>query len=178
MEILIDKIGFKEIDIQLPYQQPLKLHARYTRDQILVAFGLSTFDQKSSNREGAAENKSLNTEILFINLSKSEENFSPTTVYDDYAISETLFHWQSHNAYGPETTKGVSYINHHENNKKILLFVREKGKDENGNTLGYVFIGEGIFKETEGSKPMSIKWELCEPMPNYLWKESAKMSIG
>ena len=178
LEILINKIGFKEIYIQLPYEQPLKLHARYTRDQILVAFGLSTFDQKSSNREGAAENKSLNTEILFINLSKSEENFSPTTMYDDYAISETLFHWQSHNAYGPETTKGVSYINHHENNKKILLFVREKGKDENGNTLGYVFIGEGIFKETEGSKPMSIKWELSEPMPNYLWKESAKMSIG
>lgn len=178
LEILIDKIGFKEIDIQLPYEQPLKLHARYTRDQILAAFRLSTFDKKSSNREGAAENKSLNTEILFINLIKSEENFSPTTMYEDYAISETLFHWQSHNAYGPETSKGVSYIKHIESNKKILLFIREKGKDENGNTLGYVFIGEGIFKETEGSKPMNIKWELNEPMPNYLWKESAKMSIG
>ena len=178
LEILIDKIGFKEIDIQLPYEQPLKLHSRYTRDQILVAFGLSTFDKKSSNREGAAENKSLNTEILFINLIKSEENFSPTTMYDDYAISETLFHWQSHNAYGPETPKGLSYINHIEINKKILLFVREKANDENGNTLGYVFIGEANFRETEGSKPMSIKWELNEPMPNYLWKESAKMSIG
>jgi superfamily II DNA or RNA helicase len=178
LEILIDKIGFKEIDIKLPYNQPLKLHARYTRDQILVAFGLSSFDKKSSNREGAAENKTLNTEILFINLIKSEENFSPTTMYDDYAISETLFHWQSHNAYGPETTKGLSYINHLENNKKILLFVREKANDENGNTLGYVFIGEANFRETEGSKPMSIKWELNEPMPNYLWKESAKMSVG
>ncbi|MCR4031863.1 MULTISPECIES: DEAD/DEAH box helicase [Flavobacterium] len=177
LEILIDKIGFKEIDIQLPYQQPLKLHARYTRDQILVAFRLSTFSERSSNREGAAENKNLNTEILFINLIKSEENFSPTTMYDDYAINETLFHWQSHNAYGPETTKGQSYITHLESNKKILLFVREKRKDENGNTLGYVFIGEGLFKETEGSKPMSIKWELNEPIPNYLWKESAKMSI-
>ncbi|KIO53879.1 DUF3427 domain-containing protein [Flavobacterium hibernum] len=178
LEILCDKIGFKEIDIQLPYKQPLKLHARYTRDQILAAFRLSTFDKKSSNREGAAENKSLNTEILFINLIKSEENFSPTTMYEDYAISETLFHWQSHNAYGPETSKGVSYINHLENNKKILLFIREKDKDENKNTIGYVFIGEGIFKETEGSKPMNIQWELNEPIPNYLWTESAKMSIG
>lgn len=178
LEILIDKIGFKEIDIQLPYEQPLKLHARYTRDQILVAFGLSTFNKKSSNREGAAENKKLNTEILFINLIKSEEDFSPTTMYEDYAISETLFHWQSHNAYGPETKKGLSYINHIKDNKKIMLFVREKANDENGNTLGYVFIGEANFIETEGSKPMSIKWELNEPMPNYLWNESAKMSIG
>ena len=93
-------------------------------------------------------------------------------------IIETLFHWQTHNAYGPETTKGRSYINHIDINKKILLFVREKANDENGNTMGYVFIGEGIFKETEGSKPMSVKWELSEPMPNYLWKESAKMSVG
>ncbi|HEY4618441.1 MAG TPA: DUF3427 domain-containing protein [Flavobacterium sp.] len=178
LEILIDKIGFKEIDIDLPYNQPLKLHARYTRDQILAAFALSTFEKKSSNREGAAENKKLNTEILFINLIKSEENFSPTTMYDDYAINETLFHWQSHNAYGPETNKGLSYINHIENNKKILLFVREKANDEKGNTMGYVFIGEGVFKDTEGSKPMSVKWELNEPIPNYLWKESAKMSVG
>jgi superfamily II DNA or RNA helicase len=178
LEILIDKVDFKEIEILLPYNQPLKLHARYTRDQILVAFGLSTYNKKSSNREGAAENKKLNTEILFINLIKSEENFSPTTMYDDYAISETLFHWQSHNAYGPKTPKGLSYINHVEINKKILLFVREKASDERGNTMGYVFIGEGIFIDTEGSRPMSVKWELSEPIPNYLWKESAKMSVG
>ena len=178
LEYLIDRVDFKELDLDLPYNQPLKLHARYTRDQILAAFRLSTFNKKSSNREGAAENKLINTEILFINLIKSEEDFSPTTMYDDYAISEILFHWQSHNSYGPETTKGKSYINHVELNKKILLFVREKSSDKNGNTLGYVFIGEGIFIDTEGSKPMSIKWELKEPIPEYLWKESAKMSIG
>jgi hypothetical protein len=69
--------------------------------------------------------------------------------------------------------KGLSYINHAELNKKNTSF-REKANDENGNTLGYVFIGEANFRETEGSKPMSIKWELNEPLPNYLWKESAK----
>jgi superfamily II DNA or RNA helicase len=178
LEYLIDKIDFKELEIVLPYNQPLKLDARYTRDQILVAFGLSTFDKKSSSREGAAENKKLNTEILFINLIKSEEDFSPSTMYDDYAISETLFHWQSHNAYRPDKGKGLSYIEHVANDKNILLFIREKANDENGNTLGYVFIGEGVFKETEGSKPMNVKWDLKEPIPEYLWKESAKMSVG
>jgi superfamily II DNA or RNA helicase len=178
LELLIDKVDFKEIDIQLPYNQPLKLHARYTRDQILAAFGLSTFDRKSPSREGVAENVDLNTELLFINLIKSEENFSPTTMYDDYAISETMFHWQSQNSSRPDIGRGLSYIKHQENDKKILLFIREKANDEKGNTMGYVFIGEGNFKENEGEKPMNIKWELSEPMPNYLWKDSAKMSIG
>ena len=180
LEILIDKISFKEIDIKLPYDQPLKLHARYTRDQILVAFKMSTFEKRSSNAigVGVAENKKLNTELLFIDLIKSEEDYSPTTLYDDYAISETLFHWQSQNQTRDDSGKGLTYINHQKLGKKILLFVREKSINEFKNTNGYVFVGEGNFQEYEGSKPMSIKWELNEPMPNYLWKESAKMSVG
>lgn len=176
LEILIDRIDFKEIDCLLPYTHPLKLHARYTRDQILVAFGFNTFHKKSSNREGVAENKSLNTELLFIDLIKSEEDFSPTTLYNDFAISENLFHWQSQNQTRDDSGKGLTYIKHKELGKRILLFVREKSNNLYGNTMGYVFIGEGDFIENEGSKPMSIKWELKEPMPNYLWKESAKMA--
>ena len=180
LDLLIDKIDFKEVEINLHYKQPLKIHSRYTRDQILVAFGMNTFEKASSNRigVGVAENKKLNTELLFINLIKSEEDFSPTTMYDDYAINELLFHWQSQNAAGPETSKGMSYINHQKSKKRILLFVREKANDEHGNTMGYVFIGEGNLKEHYGSKPMSIKWELNEPMPHYLWNEAAKLRIG
>ncbi|KUJ52309.1 DUF3427 domain-containing protein [Chryseobacterium sp. JAH] len=179
LEILIDKIGFKELDVDLPYHQPLKLHSRYTRDQILVAFKMSTFEKKSSNAigVGVAENKDLNTELLFIDLIKSEEDYSPTTLYDDYAISETLFHWQSQNQTRNDIGKGLTYINHEKLGKIILLFIREKSTNEFKNTNGYVFVGEGSFIDSDGSKPMNIKWELNEPIPNYLWKESAKMSI-
>jgi superfamily II DNA or RNA helicase len=178
LEVLIENIDFKEIPIKLPYEQPLKLHSRYTRDQILAAFQFSSFSKKSSNREGTAENKDLNTEILFINLIKSEENFSPTTMYDDYAVNELLFHWQTQNSARPDKGKGLSYIKHKENEKRILLFVREKAKNEFGNSLGYVFIGEGNLEDYKGSKPMSINWKLEEAMPHYLWKDAAKLSVG
>jgi superfamily II DNA or RNA helicase len=180
IEILIDQIDFKEIEIELPYAQPLKLHSRYTRDQALVAFGMNTFEKASSNRigVGVAENKALKTELLFINLIKSEEDYSPTTMYDDYAINERLFHWQSQNSAGPNTSKGESYINHKSNGKLILLFIREKANDEFGNTMGYVFIGVGSLNNYYGTKPMSIEWELKEPMPHYLWKDAAKLRVG
>jgi superfamily II DNA or RNA helicase len=178
LEVLIEKIDFKELPILLPYEQPLMLHGRYTRDQILAAFRKSSFEKKSSNREGTAENKDLNTEVLFINLIKTEENFSPTTMYNDYAVTDSLFHWQTQNPSRPDSGKGLSYINHKETKKRILLFVREKAKNEFGNSIGYVFIGEGNLKDYKGSKPMSINWELEEPMPLYLWKDAAKLSIG
>lgn len=177
LEYKIDLISFEEIPcVDLNFDFPLQIHSRYTRDQILVAMGLSTFEKKSSNREGVALNKELNVEALFINLKKSEEEFSPTTMYDDYAINETLFHWQSQNSTSATTEKGLSYINQREMNKKILLFVREAVKNENGFTQGYVFLGPANFVDFEGSKPMSIKWKLEEPIPNYLWKESAKLT--
>ncbi|WP_297098707.1 DUF3427 domain-containing protein [uncultured Draconibacterium sp.] len=178
LELLIDKIDFLESDIKLPYSQPLKLHSRYTREQILTAFGHSTFEKKSTNREGNADNKKLNTDVLFIDLIKSEKDFSPSTLYEDYAISETLFHWQTQNASRPDRGKGLGYIRHLETGKIILLFVRERKNDEFGNTMGYVFLGEGKITEYSGSKPMNIKWALDEPMPPYLWKQSAKMAVG
>jgi hypothetical protein len=178
MEYLLDQIDFLEKKIDLPYQQPLKLHGRYTREQILVAFGFSSFDKKASNREGVANNKELNTELLFIDLIKSEEDFSPTTMYNDYAVSDTLFHWQSQNATSPESPKGLSYIHHQSSGKKILLFIREKSTDQYGNIMGYVFAGDAIFQDYYGSKPMSINWQLREPLPNYLWKASAKLAVG
>ncbi len=178
LELLLDQIDFLEMDIDLPFQQPLKVHARYTRDQILAAFGFSTFEQMSHSREGVAFNRELNSELLFINLIKSETDFSPTTMYDDYAVNETIFHWQSQNSAGPHTPKGQSYIHHQSVGKRILLFVRERSKDEQGNTLGYVFVGEGNFMNHYGASPMSIHWELNEPLPHYLWKDAAKLQVG
>jgi len=139
---------------------------------------LSSFEKKSSNREGVAEIKNLKTELLFIDLIKSESDFSPSTLYQDYALNDTLFHWQTQNASFPEKGKGLSYITHQNSKKRILLFVRERNDDEFGNTMSYVFLGDGNFTEYYGSKPMSITWKLAEPMPPYLWKDSAKMAVG
>jgi hypothetical protein len=111
-------------------------------------------------------------------VAEIENDFSPTTLYNDYAISETLFHWQSQNSARPDKGKGLSYVNQDQTNKIILLFVREQKKDEFGNTLGYVFLGDAQFVEYSGSKPMNITWELSHPMSPYLWNNIAKMAVG
>lgn len=179
IDVKIDQVGFEEIPCaDLGFAFPLKIHARYTRDQILVALGITTFDKKSSNREGTALNKELNTEALFINLLKSEEDFSPTTMYDDYAINEDLFHWQSQNQTTPHSDKGKAYIQQNELKRNILLFIRESNKDAHGFTQGYVFVGPAHFVEYKGAKPMSITWQLEEPIPEYIWTASAKMAVG
>ncbi|MDA3810680.1 MAG: DUF3427 domain-containing protein [Spirochaetaceae bacterium] len=120
----------------------------------------------------------LNCELLFVTLNKMEKNYSPTTLYNDYAINEYLFHWQSQNSARPDRGKGLSYINHREEEKKIILFVREQNKDENGRTMSYVNLGLVNIETHSGKQPMNITWKLEEALPAYLWDDAAKLSVG
>lgn len=178
LTILIQRVSFLEKPVTLGFIMPLNLHARYNREQILVATRLHTFQHKSSNREGLALNRTLNTEVLFVTLKKSEKDYSPTTLYDDYALSEDIFHWQSQNRASPDNASGQAYLQQRVSGRQILLFVREQNKDEYGNTMSYVFLGGADFIKSTGAKPMNIEWQLRDPMPAYLWKESGKLAVG
>ncbi len=171
----IENIDFVEKPIDLGFAFPLKIHSRYNRNQILVAIRRHKFEKAKPSREGSSYEKSINTEALFVTLKKSDKEYSPTTMYEDYALNKHLFHWQTQNSASPNTPKGQAYIN---SEKKVLLFVREQNKDEYGFTMGYVFLGETIFQKYSGEKPMNIEWKLTEPMPPYILKESQKLAVG
>ncbi|GAB3537044.1 DUF3427 domain-containing protein [Pontibacter brevis] len=164
--------------IDLGYPIGLEIHARYSRDEILCAFGITTPKKAFTSREGVVNISDLNTELLLVTLNKSEKDFSPSTQYEDYAINEKIFHWQSQNRTAPESQVGISYIRHKESRKTLLLFVREEKKDNYGFTSPYYFLGPVDYLTHSGSKPMNIKWELHEPMPAFLWKGAAKMAVG
>ncbi|MCX6148380.1 MAG: DUF3427 domain-containing protein [Candidatus Kapabacteria bacterium] len=178
LDIRIKNCECIEKSCNLDFTFPLKLHGRYTRNQIFVALNLNKEDSKSSNREGVAENKFLNIEALFVTLDKSEGDYSPTTMYQDYAITDLMFHWQSQNSAKPNSPKGLSYINHSQKGKKILLFVREKNEDENKLTMGYIFLGQLKYVSHEGSQPMSIIWLLEDSIPPTLLSESRKLAVS
>lgn len=178
IELLSEKIDYIEYDLNLPFETPIKVHSRYTREQILAGFGVHSFEKKSSSREGILDIKEKNTELLFVTLEKTEDKYSPSTMYDDYAINEKLFHWQSQNATKPESKKGQSYINHQKKAKNIVLFVRESNQNEDKKTQSYICLGRVFYKTHYGSQPMSISWELEYEIPAFLWKNIAKMAVS
>ncbi|MBF0408887.1 MAG: DUF3427 domain-containing protein [Candidatus Riflebacteria bacterium] len=175
---ILEKIDTNELPMNIGFPTALKLHARYSRDEILAAFGENQFEKKSGSREGVVEIKTLNCEILFVTLQKTEKKFSPTTLYNDYAINEILFHWQSQNAARPDRGRGLSYVQHKKMGKKIILFVREQIEDEWGHTMGFINLGLVNLESYSGSQPMNITWALEEPLPPNLWKDAGKLALG
>lgn len=157
---------------------PLRLHARYTREQILTGFGAITFERQPPAREGVYVIQDQNIELLFVTLIKNEKQFSPTTMYHDYAVNESLFHWQSQNSARPDRGRGLDYLQHKMTGKRIFLFVREQTDDEYGRTMGFVNYGEVEYVSHTGSQPMSITWRLQSPMPSFMWQQAAKLAVG
>jgi superfamily II DNA or RNA helicase/HKD family nuclease len=76
----------------------LNSHAHYTRPEILAAFGLADEERSARGRQAGVEwARSHNAVLLLVNLRKDEADFSPTTMYRDYALGERRFHWESQN---------------------------------------------------------------------------------
>ncbi|MGB4658684.1 MAG: DUF3427 domain-containing protein, partial [Mobilitalea sp.] len=172
LEYNLENISFKEQHIDLGYPCPLKLHCRYSMAEALSALEENKLEKKSSLREGVLYLKDKKTDIFFITLNNSEKDYSETTMYDDYAIDDEYFHWQSQSGTSDTSTTGQRYINHETMGSKVLLFVREK-KKTNGATEPYYCLGTAKFVSYEGSKPMSILWNLDNKMPEFIKKKSS-----
>ena len=169
-------LSFVDKKVELDFNCPLDLHCEYTRDQIMAALDYFNGDGKPAFREGVKYFADKELDVFFITLNKSEKDFSPSTLYEDYAINESLFHWQSQSTTSVESTTGQRYINHKKIGSKVALFVRETQKRD-GLTTPYTYLGLAEYRSHTGSKPISFVWELQEEIPSWLINKANKSII-
>lgn len=153
---------------------PLTLHATYTRDEALAALGFWDLNRRPVMNEGVLHLAEPKLDVFFVTLQKTESGYSPTTMYDDYAISRELFHWQSQNATHGDTPTGKRYVHHRAMGYTPVLFVREGKKTPDGRTAPYAFLGPCRYVSHTGASPMSVTWRLDAPMPSRVWRAAGK----
>lgn len=157
---------------------PMTIHAAYTRDEILVALGYWSLDHRPDQREGVLHLPGIKVDALFITLQKTEEDYSPTTMYEDYLISHELFHWQSQSNTSVDSKTGRRYINHRQMGYTPLLFVRETKSLPSGLSAPYFFLGPCEYVSHEGSRPISILWKILNSVPSRLFRVMCRQSVG
>ncbi len=172
LEIRYEQIEFLDSRIELGYPSALDLHCSYSRDEIVSGLGWINWESYAWMLEGVRYIDGLKTVIMLVTLKKSEKFYSPKTMYEDYVISEELFHWQSQNMTAPDGVVGQRYIHHEEMGSSVLLFVRP-AKTEGTKTVPYVFLGRVHYVSHGGAKPMSIVWKLEKKIPMRLYMELA-----
>jgi len=171
IDISFEAARHVSIDLRGPLADvPLKVHARYQREEILAALDFPRMP--NSMREGVWYSSDLNTDCFFITLKKSEADYSPTTMYADYPISPTLFHWESQSTTSVNSPTGQRYLS---GSSTVLLFVRHEQKDEFG-TAPYLFLAPAHFVSHQGDRPISITWRLEHEMPADFFNAASAMA--
>lgn len=142
---------------------PLQVHAQYSRDEALAAFGV---ENPGTVRQGVRWVENELADLFFVTLRKTEQHYSPTTMYQDRAITPSLFQWESQSTTSETSPTGQRYIHHREHGSTVHLFVREsKEADGDMGAPPYLYAGPATYVSHSSDRPMRILWKLNFELP-------------
>lgn len=147
---------------------PLEVHARYSRIEILTAFGLGSGAKVAPWQTGVYWAKEARADLLAFTLDKTSGQFSPTTRYRDHAISRQLIHWESQSITRAESETGRRYQQHETLGTTVMLFARLLRDDR-----AFWFLGPASYVRHESELPMAITWRLHHALPGDLFASFA-----
>ncbi|MEV6039272.1 DUF3427 domain-containing protein [Nonomuraea sp. NPDC052116] len=138
---------------------PLRLHARYSKNEVLAAFGI---DKPAPIREGVKYVQEHQADLFFATIDKSVGRYSPTTLYQNRAISEDLFQWESQSPLRSSTPTARRYV---AGESTAHLLIRKSKRDEGLGTPPYTYAGPVQYVSHEGERPIRFVWRLEHPLP-------------
>lgn len=166
--VLHERIGHVSPELDSLPDVPLRVNARYTRQELLVACGENEGFRKREWREGVKFAKGIDADLFVFTLDKTSGQFSPTTRYRDYAISRELIHWESQSGTRADSPTGLRYQNHAVRGSHVLLFGRERADER-----AFYFLGPATYVSHRGEMPMGVTWRLRHPLPGDLFQAFA-----
>jgi hypothetical protein len=166
--LLLDRIDHRHYELGESPDVPLRVHARYSRLEILAAFRPQPRAKVPAWQTGVHWIEEAQADLLAFTLDKTSGQFSPTTRYRDYAISPQLIHWESQSATRAGSETGRRYQEHARRGSSVMLFARERADDR-----AFWFLGPATYVRHEGERPMAITWRLKHPLPGDLYASFA-----
>ena len=112
LTILPERVDHLHPPLGISDDVPLCVHARYSRAEILAAFGIGQGAKPDNWQAGVRWDAASQSDLFAFTLDKTAGSFSPTTRYRDYAINPTLIHWESQSATSVASDTGQRYLNH------------------------------------------------------------------
>ncbi len=166
--VLRSAVDHVQYDLPNRRDLPLRVHARYTRLEILAAFGIGVGARVALWQTGVRWAPEAGADLFAFTLDKSTGMFSPTTRYRDYAVSRDLIHWESQSITRADSETGLRYQHHVENGSDVMLFARLQQADR-----AFWCLGPATYVRHEGDRPMAITWRLEFPLPGDLFAKFA-----
>ncbi len=139
-----------------------KIWQEYPRERIPPLFG-AVFNTGSWNA-GIVVVKNVKAMVLLVTMDKS--SMSVGDHYADEFASPTRFVWQTQTRTRRVSNHG-KIISGEEPGWTVHLFVR-KSKMRDGRAAPFRYAGPVSFVDWDGEAPITVQWDLAEPLPNAL----------
>ena len=178
LDVLRDRARLEAQPIDPLGVVPIHSHATYALYEIVAAYGLVSSGMLLEIREGVTWAEVRTSDLFFVTLNKSDEDYSPTTRYQDYPISPTLFHWESAVAdRGRLARSGSATSTTSRRGSRVILFVRENSATISARCQRHILPRTRPACEPRIRSANQIVWELDRPMPAEIYQR-AKLRRG
>jgi superfamily II DNA or RNA helicase/HKD family nuclease len=155
-------------------QITMRTNAHYSREEALAALDWASLHRKpSSFVAGVVWSEAVQTDAFFVTLRKAERDYSPTTMYRDFAVSPEIFHWESQNATASASKTGRRYINHEGNGSHILILARTTKTTDWKGPRPFLCLGPASYMSHAGERPIAVTWRLRHSMPIDVFRSSS-----
>ena len=168
LDVLFDRVSHVQHPLESHPDVPLRVHARYTRLEILAGFGVGAKARVAPWQAGVYWAADARADLFAFTLDKTSGQFSATTRYRDYAISRQLVHWESQNSTLAGSQTGQRYQHHAQMGTSVMLFARLQTDDR-----AFWFLGPAAYVQHEREAPMAITWRLKHLLPGDLFEQFA-----
>lgn len=168
LDVLAPRVDHRHMPLSSRPAVPLQVHARYTRLEILAAFGVGDSVRPANWQAGVRWVEPERADLFVFTLDKSAGSFSPTTRYRDYAISRDLIHWESQSNTRADSATGRRYQQHAGRGSDVMLFARLNTEE-----LAFWFLGPATYVSHVSERPMQITWRLDHPLSGDLFASFA-----
>jgi len=115
----------------------------------------------------------IKTVVSLVTFQKTEKEFSPSTMYQDYPISRELLHWETQGQTSQASETGQNLIHHQERGYTMLFFVRSRKKVD-GSTVPFTFLGPAKLVSFQSERPIQMVWQLDHLMPVEIFHENRR----
>lgn len=164
LDVLASRLQHLPLTLATHPDVPLQVHARYSRIEILAAFGVGDGAKVAPWQTGVYWARAAGADLFAFTLDKTSGQFSPTTRYRDYAISRELIHWESQSTTRADSETGLRYQQHLQRGASVMLFARLRSDDR-----AFSFLGPADYVGHESELPMAITWRLHHRLPGDLF---------
>ncbi len=170
---ILDLVNDRTRILSLNDATPFEVHANYTNSDIQSLMGATSMTSPGQQGVGVLHFPNHRAYVLLMTFIKTEKDFSPSTMYENYPVSSTLIKWDSQNQTSQASPTGQNLINHADRGYRILVFAREK-KRQNDFTLPFTYLGQANYVSHESERPIKMVWQLDHPMPAELFENCRK----